>query len=600
MKYSKEPQPLKSKALPILHLITTHPHWNLKKTYHCVKFSSLALSFSVLRAANRSCSVICSKPIFSQFYGGSSLYEPNTARYLILKSSFDIQIRMSSTKRKPDADPTTAPTSVKKAAKAGKPVVHPARVRNLKNISLVPSAKGPVIYWMSRDQRVQDNWALLHAAEVASAQGVPVAVAFNLVTSFLGAGARQFGFMLRGLQELQPKLQALGIPFFLLQGDPADTIPSLVSQCSASLLITDFSPLRLGKDWRAQVSSRITIPFQEVDTHNVVPVWIASDKREYAARTIRPKITNKLPEYLKDIPTLPLTSSSSSSSPSFSPSVWGKDLPQPSTIDWDSLLEEVLTKGADVPEVSWCRPGEEAALQALSNFLSKARLSKYADKRNDPCIPDALSNLSPYLHFGQLSPQRAALEATKNKAIHKASVESFLEELVVRRELSDNFCYYEPRYDSLEAASDWAKDTLRLHTQDKREFIYTREQFEKGKTHDKLWNAAQLEVVHTGKMHGFMRMYWAKKILEWTATPEEALEISIWLNDKYSLDGRDPSGYVGCMWSICGIHDMGWTERPIFGKIRFMNYNGCKRKFDIDKYCARVDSLVVKGGGGKK
>lgn len=328
----------------------------------------------------------------------------------------------------------------------------------------------------------------------------------------------------------------------------------------------------------------------------MVPVWIASDKREYAARTIRPKITNKLPEYLKDIPTLPLTSSSSSSSLP----IWGKDLPQPPTIDWDSLLKEVLSKGADVPEVSWCKPGEEAALQALSNFLTKGRLSKYADKRNDPCIPDALSNLSPYLHFGQLSPQRAALEATKNKSIHKASVESFLEELVVRRELSDNFCYYEPRYDSIEAASDWAKESLRLHTQDKREFIYTREQFEKGKTHDKLWNAAQLEVVHTGKMHGFMRMYWAKKILEWTATPEEALENSIWLNDKYSLDGRDPSGYVGCMWSICGIHDMGWTERPIFGKIRFMNYNGCKRKFDIDKYCARVDSLVVKGGGGEK
>lgn len=434
---------------------------------------------------------------------------------------------------------------------------------------------------MSRDQRVVDNWALLYACQVAAKNNAPVAVAFNLVTEYLQAGARQFGFMVRALELLEPKLKALNIPFFLLKGDPTETIPGLVEQTGASLLVTDFGPLRLGKQWREAVAEKITVPFHEVDTHNVVPVWVASDKREYAARTIRPKIHRNLPEFLREFPEVPKQSVA-----------WPGTAPAPRVTDWKQLIEEVLEKGSEVPEVSWIKPGEDAALEALSNFLTKVRLSKYATKRNDPGIPDALSGLSPFLHFGHLSPQRAALEAAKNKAVHKESVDSFLEELVVRRELADNYCFYVPCYDTLEAAYDWARDTLNVHKSDKRSHLYTLEEFEKGKTHDKLWNAAQLEMVHTGKMHGFMRMYWAKKILEWTESPEQAVEFSIYLNDRHELDGRDPNGYVGCMWSIAGIHDQGWGERPVFGKIRYMNYEGCKRKFDIEKYCARVTMLV--------
>lgn len=276
---------------------------------------------------------------------------------------------------------------------------------------------------------------------------------------------------------------------------------------------------------------------------------------------------------------------------------WPPGAPAPPAVDWDALLAEVIAAGAGVPEVSWCTPGEDAALAALtgpSGFLTKARLSRYADKRNDPSVPDALSNLSPYLHFGQLAPQRAALEASKHRSAHKASVEGFLEELVVRRELADNYCHYVENYDSLDAAYEWARQTLEVHAADPRDHIYTRAQFEAGQTHDKLWNAAQKEMVATGKMHGYIRMYWAKKILEWTPSPAEALAVSIWLNDKWELDGRDPNGYVGCMWSVAGIHDQGWGERPVFGKIRFMNFAGCKRKFDVDKYCARVDALWAK------
>ena len=259
--------------------------------------------------------------------------------------------------------------------------------------------------------------------------------------------------------------------------------------------------------------------------------------------------------------------------------------------DWDAVIDDAVARGAAVPEVSWAVPGEAAARATLDHFLTR-RLRLY-ENRNDPAKPQALSGLSPYLHFGHISAARCALEAKKFSKSASKAVESFFEELVVRRELADNFCWYSPKYDTLEGQKyDWARDTLRDHANDKRDRVYTLEQFEQGKTHDKLWNAAQLEMVHGGKMHGFMRMYWAKKILEWTESPEQAMEFAVHLNDKYSLDGRDPSGYVGCAWSIVGVHDQGWKERPVFGKIRYMAYSGCEKKFKIPDYIARVNQLV--------
>eukprot|EP00884_Botryococcus_braunii_P017486 jgi/Botrbrau1/4420/Bobra.0348s0010.1 len=478
-------------------------------------------------------------------------------------------------KRKADEEPS-GPS--KKAAKIATKV-HPNRVRSL-NANKIKD--GPVIYWMSRDQRVNDNWALLYACEVAAKSGSNVAVAFNLVPAYLHAGARQFGFMLRGLRQVEAKLQALNIPFFLLKGDPVETLPGLAKDLKAGLLVADFGPLRLGREWRDKIAAAVhPIACHEVDAHNIVPCWIASDKREYGARTIRRKINDKLPEYLQEYPPVPKQAP------------WSPER-QPDPVDWEALLQDVLTRGAEVPEVAWCTPGEDAALQACTGpkgFLSPARLASYDAKRNDP-TQDALSNLSPYLHFGQLAAARAAMEAAKHKSKYRAAVESYLEELIVRRELADNFCFYTPNYDSLDCCADWARQTLHAHRNDKREHIYTREQFEKGMTHDELWNAAQLEMVHSGKMHGFMRMYWAKKILEWTNSPEEALEIAIWLNDKWELDGREPSGYVGCIWSIGGIHDQGWAERPIFGKIRYMNYAGCKRKFNVDAYVQKIRHMM--------
>lgn len=444
-------------------------------------------------------------------------------------------------------------------------------------------AMGPVVYWMFRDQRLKDNWALIHAVDQANKANVPVAIAFNLFDQFLGAKARQLGFMLRGLRQLHRSItETLQIPFILFQGKAEDTIPNFLRECGASLLVTDFSPLQEIRRCKEQICKKVTdsVVIHEVDAHNIVPVWVASDKLEYSAKTIRGKINKLLPEYLIDFPTL--------QSPNRE---WAlKDR----VIDWDGLIDDVLRKGAEVPEIEWCEPGEDAAREVLmggkNGFLTK-RLKNYSADRNNPLKPKALSGLSPYLHFGQISAQRCALEAQRVRKLCPQAVDTFLEELIVRRELADNFCFYQPHYDSLKGAWGWAQTTLLNHASDKREQIYTREQFEKAQTADPLWNAAQLEMVYCGKMHGFMRMYWAKKILEWTREPEEALSISIYLNDKYEIDGRDPSGYVGCMWSICGVHDQGWKERPVFGKIRYMNYAGCKRKFDVDGYIAYVKGL---------
>jgi deoxyribodipyrimidine photo-lyase len=222
----------------------------------------------------------------------------------------------------------------------------------------------------------------------------------------------------------------------------------------------------------------------------------------------------------------------------------------------------------------------------LRRFI-KNRLSRYPDERNDP-TKEVVSDLSPYLHFGQLSAQQVALEVRKSGMKGR---EDFLEELIIRRELSDNFCFYNPHYDRFDGFPDWAKKTLDEHRKDPRDYIYTLEQFESGQTHDELWNAAQMEMVKRGKMHGYMRMYWAKKILEWTKSPEEAQEIAIFLNDKYELDGREPNGYVGIAWSIGGVHDRAWGQRPVFGKIRYMSYNGCRSKFNVAKYIEEVNRL---------
>ncbi|XP_054481307.1 CPD photolyase isoform X2 [Anoplopoma fimbria] len=444
------------------------------------------------------------------------------------------------------------------------------RLRVLSDTDQIKQDSEGVLYWMLRDHRVQDNWALVHAQRLALKKNLPLHVCFCLVVPKSELSTlRHYSFMLKGLEEVATECKALDIQFHLLHGSAGDVLPGFVSDRSLGAVVTDFSPLREPLQWLEDVKKALPedIPLIQVDAHNIVPCWVASPKLEYAARTIRTKITKLLPEFLKEFPLVEKHSHTATKTAK--------------PVDWEKTLASLQVDRA-VGETEWAQPGTKGGLAMLESFID-VRLKLFDTKRNDPNAA-ALSQLSPWIRFGHLSAQRVVLQVQHSGKSAGHTVTSFIEELVVRRELTDNFCFYNKKYDSVEGAYVWAQKTLKDHAKDKRPYLYTREQLEKAKTHDKLWNGAQYQMVSEGKMHGFLRMYWAKKILEWTSSPEEALSIALYLNDRYELDGQDPNGFVGCMWSICGIHDQGWKEREVFGKIRYMNYKGCLRKFDVARF----------------
>jgi deoxyribodipyrimidine photo-lyase len=420
---------------------------------------------------------------------------------------------------------------------------------------------------MSRDQRAEDNWALLEAARLAAGNGrFPVCV-FTLDTAYPGANYRHYSFMLRGLRETESVLRAHGIPLEILRGHPPESLSLFAKRHDIHSVICDFDPLRVKRGWKNEFLSRTQCPVIEADAHNLVPCRIASVKEEIGARTFRPKIARLLEEYLDIFPPLP---------------VFGSEHQGYEPPDFDSITESSAFDRS-VGETGIV-PGTAAAHRVLESFIAE-KISSYSDRANDP-NSDAVSGLSPYLHFGQISAQRAAMEIFRRCAPSPGR-DAFLEQLIIRRELSDNFCFYNPSYDSFDGFPAWAKRSHERHRGDEREYLYTRFELENAATHDALWNAAQRELTVTGKMHNYMRMYWAKKILEWSPSPEEALSAAIHLNDKYSLDGRDPNGYAGCAWSIGGVHDRAWPERRVFGQIRYMNSSGCWRKFNVDAYIER-------------
>ncbi len=479
-----------------------------------------------------------------------------------------------------------------------------------KSGSNVIDTSAPVVYWMDRDMRLKDNWALLHALDLAAKQKTGVVIVYNLIVGFLGGRERQLHFKISALKELQADAEKIGIPFIVILDETGNQsqkkLEEIILNLNAFCVVTDFSPLRIQRELKEKLATRLDIPFIEVDTHNIVPAWIASQKSEYAAYTLRPKLHRLLPEYLTEIPKLhiaPMVKKAIVNNATI------QSIVKKCSINLSTLNIHLKpnTHTNETNRIDWIEAGEKAAHKQLQSFLSNT-LTLYADKRNDP-IMDAQSNLSPYLHYGMLSPQRIVLETLahtgyriedvldekKNKA--KVDLEgplglidhvgAFLEELIVRRELADNFCLYNPDYDSYTCFPAWAQATLKKHKDDPKEHVYSLTQFENAATHDQLWNAAQMEMVRTGKMHGYMRMYWAKKILEWSKDYIEAQKIAIYLNDTYELDGRDPNGYAGIAWSIGGVHDRAWFTRPIFGTIRYMARSGCEKKFDVDAYIAK-------------
>lgn len=433
-----------------------------------------------------------------------------------------------------------------------------------------------IIYWTSRDLRTLNNWSLIWAKYLAQKTNSSLICIYFLQDDYYAKNNRNYTFLTHGLIELQTNLNNQNIPFNIISGNEKNLI-NYINSISPICLINDFYPLKDKNKSKDIVLSSIsnkhnnTFHNFEVDAHNIVPVWITSPKQEFAAYTIRPKIKKLLNEYLIDINDFETNTKVNSN-----------DLCLKFQLDNSSVIQK--NKPADNLPISQIIAGEKAANLHFENFKQN-KLKLYDALRNEPS-KDGQSGLSPYLNYGFISNQKVAYEITNLQvpSTMQNDKDAFLEEHIIRRELSDNCTHYNPNYDNFNGFHTWAQTTLNEHKADKREYLYTKEQFENAQTYDNAWNAAQKQLVVTGKLHGYMRMYWAKKILEWSESPETALEIAIYLNDYYALDGRDPNGFVGIAWSIGGLHDRAWTERPIFGKIRFMNYSGLKRKFDIDSY----------------
>ncbi|PKM64803.1 MAG: deoxyribodipyrimidine photolyase [Firmicutes bacterium HGW-Firmicutes-20] len=417
-----------------------------------------------------------------------------------------------------------------------------------------------VVYWMSRAIRVDENPALVEVCKTAKEHGAKVIVVFALIPNFPYANTRNMDFLLKGLVEVSDKLAKKGIPLLLYQGHAIDAFEYFQDKYHIHAIINEHHVLK--PFLSSQEKVREWCLYQDVDfvlvnTACVVPVEEASGKLEFAAKTIRSKITNKYKGYLDEI-----------------------NLSYSQHMDTSGrfTIDQIETLLGNYPQLKLSKltPGEEAANQVLSDFIENG-LDNY-DLRNR-FDSKGQSYLSAYLHFGMISPVKMIREVEKTN--HR-NAPLFVEEAMVRRELAENYCHYQKKYDSLQGAWPWAIATLSSHLNDPREYIYTKEQFEKAQTHDDLWNACQCMVVEDGYLHSYLRMYWAKMVLLWTKHPQDAIDILIYLNDTYFLDGRDPNGYTGIMWCVAGVHDRPWFNRPIIGLIRAMGKDGTLKKTKFD------------------
>lgn len=464
-------------------------------------------------------------------------------------------------------------------------MVKKLRVRNLTNVEY---EKGTVIYQMCRELRASDNDALLFAQELALSRDAPLIVNY-VIWNYLWQGAtrRFYDWVLPSLIEVEKELRKHNIPLvitflgqnFFMKKD-FEKLPEHVGAT-----VIEQIPLRFSTKWKeVYLKNHSSVPSYEVDAHNCIPVWETSNKQEFAARTIRSKVHAKLPEFLEEYDELQKHKPND------------EIIKQIGEVDWDNVRKKIVCDES-IFGIGVFTPGTKAGTKMLGDFLIN-KLTAYDTDRNN-INKDGQSNLSPYISHGNISRRRIILELLKEKNIKiehafdpikngskgtLGSIAAFIEETVVRSELAENFCFYNPHYDSYDSFLEWAKRTLSAHTTDKRDHIYTYDELKDGKTYDELWNAAQMQMVKDGKMHGYMRMYWAKKILEWTRSPEQAMKIAVKLNDVYELDGRDPNGYVGCAWSIGGVHDRPWFNRPIYGVIRYMAQSGVEKRGSIEQY----------------
>jgi deoxyribodipyrimidine photo-lyase len=427
---------------------------------------------------------------------------------------------------------------------------------------------------MQRAQRATDNAALTAAIEAGNRLGKPVVAFFQLVPHSHHANLRHYQFLVEGLKDLAADLKKRRVGC-VVRRYPQHGLLRFCSEARPCLVIGDGNPMKEAELAKAKIAQRIALPFWTVDADVIVPSKLLA-KEHYAARTIRPKIYALLPQFLQPVrnPVAKFT--------------WPIRAQLPSLAPDSTLLENIPIDRSVAPSRSFSG-GYAEARRCLERFL-RSRLKGYAALRNKPDL-NGTSQLSPYLHFGHIGTHMIAL-AVQQADAPVEDRKAYLEELIVRRELAINFVRFNAHYENFEACEPWADVTQRKHAQDRRRYLYTERQLENAESHDPLWNAAQKQMVLTGWMHGYLRMYWAKKILEWTESPQAAYQIAVRLNDRYEIDGRDPNGYAGIAWAIVGKHDRAWgPERPVYGKIRYMSYESTSRKFNFRAYIERIGAL---------
>lgn len=433
--------------------------------------------------------------------------------------------------------------------------IEPERIHRLNGR---PWAKGQyVLYWMQASQRAFWNPALEFAIDLANKRKLPVLVVFGLTPNYPEANLRHYAWMLEGLRETAQALRERKIGFVMRLGNPPDIALGLAHQAAA--IVTDRGYLRHQRAWRRYIAEKAPCPVIEVEGDTLVPVEMVYSRQAVSAAVLRHRIQLLVPQFLCPLHEQAPRIWADFAEPSLDPASPEKILPL--------LKVDRTVKPVDFPS------GTSAARKRLRLFIENA-LPRYAELRSDP-RQDVTSGLSPYLHFGQISPVEIAWEVSR---VDGPGATAFLEELIVRRELAINFVWYNPDYNRWEGLPRWARQTLQAHVADPRPALYTLEELELAQTDDPIWNAAQSALVQTGRLHNYLRMYWGKRLLVWTARPEEALRIGLYLNNKYALDGRDPNSYAGVGWCL-GLHDRPFPERPIFGTVRPMTPEGFQRKY---------------------
>ncbi len=427
------------------------------------------------------------------------------------------------------------------------------------------------LYVMEATQREDFNHALEFAIEKANNLRKPLVVAFFITDEFKFSNQRYYRFMVEGILKTKKAIEERGIKFVIRK--QKYTNGALELGKDASFIVLDRNYLKTQRRWREKVASLSEVAVYEVESDVVIPIQVVADKSIPYAYLYRHRVEKLFEEYLANVEKVePKVKSTDMELEGLNPK------------NPEELLD-ILSIDKSVPTVErYFQGGSDQAEERLKVFIER-KLYRYKELRSDP-TQDYTSNLSPYLHFGQISPIKIVLEVLKNYDKEDENVKAFFNELIVWRELSRNYCWYNPLYNQFEGLPKWAKETLKEHEKDSRDYVYTLEDFEKAKTHDPYWNAAQKELIKTGKIHNYMRMYWAKKIIEWTKDPKTAFDIACYLNDKYALDGRDPNGYGGISWCF-GNFDRPWQERKVFGKVRYMSEKSLERKFDMKRYVSK-------------